>query len=223
MSPSVILSSFYDDNVTFDKPHLILVEGADDQAVIAAMIRHETLEGFQVHNMSGKSSWGARVELIAGQPEFSVNVQSFGLVKDADTSPDAAWDSCTGVLQRCSLPVPTAAMNIATGQPSTAIMIVPSRSRQGAIEELCIDSFDESRSACVVGYFECLSNSGFTQTQAKGYVQAYLAGLETAPRDLKVASDRGKLDMADQAFDELRSFVRILAGTVPAAGAIPDP
>jgi hypothetical protein len=218
VSPSVLLTSSFDDNVVFEKSCLVLVEGADDQSVVAAMVRHENLPDFQVHNMSGKSSWGARVELIVGQPEFLANVKALGLIKDADASPDASWDSCIGVLQRCSLPVPTVAVSIATGEPSTAVMIVPSRSRQGAIEELCIDSFDEPRLVCVADYFNCLSGRGFESLQEKGRIQAYLAGLESAPRDLKVASDRGELDMANQAFDELRSFVKILADTAGRKG-----
>ena len=90
-------------------------------------------------------------------------------------------------------------------------MIAPSMSSPGAIEDLCMASFDQARIACVQSYFACLGAAGHSQAQVKGYVQAYLAGLPTAPRDLKIAADRNTLDMASGAFDELRVFVHALA------------
>jgi hypothetical protein len=200
-----------DENRVFDRPRLILVEGADDQAIIAAMIRHEGLEDYHVHDMRGNTSWSSRLQAVMLEPTFSMNVRSLGLIKDADSNPGAAWDSCIGVLGNCNLPIPRAAAILAEGVPSVAIMIVPSISRPGAIEDLCMSSFDEARLACVDGYFACLGDPQYARTGSKGHVQAYLAGLPTAPRDLKVAADRGTLNMASSAFDELRAFVRTLA------------
>jgi len=128
-----LTSSRDEEDVTFQERHLILVEGKDDRALLAAMIKHENLPGFQVHHMWGKSKWAAQVGVIVRQPEFQANVKTLGLVKDADEDPDAVWASCRDTLIRSSLPVPTAAVQLAEGHPSTAVMVIPSRDGRGAL------------------------------------------------------------------------------------------
>jgi hypothetical protein len=140
-----------------------------------------------------------------------MNIRALGLMKDADSNPRAAWDSCVGVLRRCELPTPRRVATLATGEISAAVMIVPSMSRHGAIEELCVPSFEEAMLACVDGYIACLGAAVRPQDTGKARMQAYLAGLPQVPRDLKLAADRGALDMTSSAFDELRSFVHALA------------
>lgn len=211
MSPHVIMSSTADgSNIRFEIPHLVLVEGGDDQALVAAMIRHEGLDNFQVHNMFGKQSWTDRFGTVAKQLDFRSNVKSVGLVMDADNNPDGAWDSCTAALVNSGLPAPTEPLTLAGATISAAIMIVPSRSERGALEELCLRSFDPQRIACVDGYFACLAEFSTNRGRGKGYAQAYLAGLQSAPRDLAVACHRNMIDMGHPAFDEIRTFVHAL-------------
>jgi hypothetical protein len=204
-------SSRDEDNVVFVERHLILVEGKDDRTIVAAMIKYEDLPNFQVHHMWGKSTWAARVGAIVRQPEFHLNVRTLGLMRDADENADAAWDSCKGTLIQNSLPVPDAAIQLAEGNPSTAVMIVPSRAGHGALEELCIDSFDSERLACVDRYFDCVSSGSSSATKVKARVQVYLAGMGSAPRDITIAAQNRELDMGNSAFDELRQFVHQLS------------
>ena len=132
-------------------------------------------------------------------------------MKDADEDPDAVWASCRDTLIRSSLPVPTAAVQLAEGHPSTAVMVIPSRDGRGALEELCIESFDAGRLECVNRYFDCLSPGNSSSARVKARVQAYLAGLQSAPRDITVAVINRELDMSNSAFDELRHFVHLLS------------
>lgn len=219
MSVKVITSSSYDEGISFSEPHLILVEGGDDQAVIAAMIRHEEVDGFRVHNMTGNSTWASRLAVIVKDSSFQDNVRSLGLVKDADTNPRATWDSCVGVLGALNLPVPTAVVTLARGNCSTVILVVPDNQSNGAIEELCFRAFDTSRLECVERYMACIRAAEDFRASGKNRIQAYLAGLRTAPRDIAVAANRNLLDMSDTAFDELRKFVRLLAGADSAVDA----
>jgi hypothetical protein len=219
MSVYVRLTSSRDEeNVVFQERHLILVEGKDDRTIVAALIKHENLHDFQVHHMWGRSTWAAQVGVIVRQPEFHSNVKTLGLMKDADEDPDAAWASCRDTLTASSLPVPTAAIQLAEGIPSTAVMIVPSRAGRGALEELCIKSFEAGRLECVDRYFDCLSPGHSAATRLKARVQAYLAGLESVPRDITIAAHNHELDMGNSAFDELRQFVHRLSQE-PGVGA----
>jgi hypothetical protein len=197
-----------EENLTFDQSHVILVEGADDQAVIKGIIEHEGLDDFLVIKMGGKDSWSGKLRVMKKDPTFEANVTTLGLMRDADQNPNGEWDSCADILKSCGLPTPGM-----DGTPSTEIMIVPSRERHGAIEELCLDSLDEVKLACVDSYFACLG----TEAKPKGRLQAYLAGLPGVPRDLTIAvSQRRHLDMGASAFNELRAFVRALAPSSPA-------
>jgi hypothetical protein len=108
-------------------------------------------------------------------------------------------------------PVPKNPAVTASGKPSTAVLIVPSLNEGGAIEELCLKSFDEDRIQCVESYFDCLaSKHPTTNRTAKGIIQAYLSGLEEPLRDLTLAAAKRKMDLSHSCFDEARQFLRNL-------------
>jgi len=178
----------------FDHPSLILVEGIDDRSVAAGLIEHEGLEGFQVHDMR--------------DPSFESNVKTLGLVRDADDNPARAWTSSLNALNTAGLSLPREPIVIAAGNPSIAVMIVPSHEDKGAIEELCMRSFDPNRIRCVGRYMECVNES--REVATKAFVQAYLAGLNPLCRDLGIAAKKGTLDFSHEAFNGLRRFVRNL-------------
>ncbi len=192
----------------FDHPSLILVEGIDDRSVAAGLIEHEGLEGFQVHDMVGKDKWGVRIKALVRDPSFESNVKTLGLVRDADDNPARAWTSSLNALNTAGLSLPREPIVIAAGNPSIAVMIVPSHEDKGAIEELCMRSFDPNRIRCVGRYMECVNES--REVATKAFVQAYLAGLNPLCRDLGIAAKKGTLDFSHEAFNGLRRFVRNL-------------
>jgi hypothetical protein len=190
-----------------DSPRLVLVEGSDDQAIIAALIRQESLDGFHVHNMVGKDKWSGRLLAICRVAGFG-KVLGLGLVRDADDDAQGTLASCKTTLARARLPVPDMAGQLAEGRPSVAVAIVPTSDGIGAIEEVCLPSFDEGRMACVDNYFACLATTGQIRTKAR--VQVYLAGESPQCRDLKVAANSGVLNLAHGTFDGLREFLHEL-------------
>jgi hypothetical protein len=187
---------------------LVLVEGNTDQAIVAAMIDHESLDGFQVHNMYGKPKWGAKIKAICRVSGFG-RVASLGLLRDADANGGAEFDSCVSALATAGLPRPSTTGELTAGRPAVAIEIVPSIDRTGAVEELCLPSFNPRRLECVHAYFQCLRGVK-AEYAVKAQVQAYLAGMEPHCTDLKVAVDRGVLDLSHEAFAGLRSFLQEL-------------
>jgi hypothetical protein len=206
------LTSPRQQNVTFDKPCLVLVEGADDQAVIDLIIKHEELDNFQVHDMMGKDSWREKLRAISLAPEFDLNVVALALIRDADTNPNAAWDSCRGALSEVGLAQPARVAELTSSSPAVGVVIVPSMAEQGAIEELCIKSFAEGRMACVDAYFHCLDGaSAGSIGSGKARSQVYLAGNNPLFRDLRLAAQKRQIDVAHGAFDELRGFLRAMS------------
>jgi hypothetical protein len=192
----------------FAHERLVLVEGSDDQAVIAKLVEHEGLEGFQIHNMGGNRGWTARLRAISVDEGFKDKVRALGLVRDADNDAAACWQSCKASLEAADLVAAAQAGEVAPGDPATCVAIVPSASGIGAIEEVCLASFPPDQMACVGSYFECIdSEHEPAQHPSKALVQVYLASLDPLPRSLTIAARKGQLDVAHEAFDELRSFL----------------
>lgn len=192
-----------------EQPHMVLVEGTVDQAIVLAMIKHESLDDFHVHNMKGKDNWRGKIKAIARATGFRRVVTSLGLLRDADTNGQNQFQSCASALTAAGLPTPTRPGELAEGRPAVAIEIVPSIDSTGAVEELCLPSFNIGRRECADRYFECLGGVG-AQYETKAYVQAYLAGFRPHHNDLRVAADRDALDLRHETFDGLRRFLREL-------------
>lgn len=198
---------------SFTKPYLVLVEGADDQAVVAALVEYESLDDFQIHDMKGKTKWSDKLRAIVSDVEFGRNVRALGLIRDADASPAGAWRSCKAAIESAGLVTPARPMQFGAGSPVTGISIVPSYGVSGAIEEVCLASFPADRVNCVRSYFECLDkNRHGSARESKAYVQAYLASAIPPRRDLQIAAKSGILDLSNASFDELRTFLRNLRG-----------
>jgi hypothetical protein len=186
----------------FTQERLVLVEGSDDQALIGALVEHEGLEGFQIHNMGGKSGWTARLRAIVLDEGFKEKVRALGLVRDADNDAAACWQSCKAALEAADLVAAAQAGELALGDPATCVAIVPSANGLGAIEEVCLASFPADRMACVGSYFECIdSDDEPAQRASKALVQVYLASLDPLARSLTIAARRRQLDVAHEAFD----------------------
>jgi hypothetical protein len=199
--------------VRFDRPFLVLVEGVDDQAVVAVLVKKMELDGFQIHDMGGNGDWPSKLRAITLDESFSVNVRALGLVRDADQNPTGTWTSCTSAINQSGLTAPERTGELGTGSPATCVTIVPSPSRAGAIEDLCLDSFSQNRMECVNSYFTCLdkSRSNGARRPKKSHVQAYLAGLIPPVRDIRIAAERDVIDFSHSAFDELKEFLRLLS------------
>lgn len=193
------------------RAHLVLVEGATDQEVVAALIEYESLEDFQVHDMKGKDGWGSDITALRNTSGFRKTVRSIGLVRDADGNGHNQFQSGVAALRTAGLPTPMAAGQLVAGPPAVAIEIVPSIDKTGAIEALCLESFDQDRRDCVNGYFKCLQDKEPEYTD-KAEVQVYVAGLEPHCKSLAVAALSGRLDLAHEVFNRLRTFVHGLSG-----------
>lgn len=190
---------------SFEQPRVVLVEGSDDQAIIAALIEHESMQGFHVHNMIGKSRWTGKLRAICRVRGFG-KVVGLGLVRDADTNGQAEWDSCRSALTAARLPLPSAPGQLQPGRPSVAVAIVPALASTGAIEELCLSSFELDRLTCVDSYFRCLPTS--PNPSSKAIVQTYLAGLQPARTNLADAARHGALDLSHPTFDSLKELLQ---------------
>jgi hypothetical protein len=179
--------------VRFNQPFLVLVEGSDDQAFVAALVKYLELDQFQIHDMGGNSNWPSKLSAIALDDGFKANVLALGLVRDADQNPTGTWESCKSAI-------------------ANSKMTPPSRPGELSAGDVCLSSFSQDRMACVNSYFACLDTqrAGGRARPKKAYVQTYLAGLIPPVRDIRIATERDILDFSHSTFDELKGFLRHL-------------
>jgi len=200
------------ESVQIEQPFLLVVEGKDDQLFFEALARTIALENVQVISVEGKTNLRARIKALAVGSGFS-EVVSLGVVRDADTSPEAALQSVQGALRAANLPVPERPLELTTGRPHVTVMIVPGLNKSGALEDLCLDSVkNEPAIECAEEFFECLKerSSGFPRNLSKAMVQVFLASREQSGKRLGEAACAGYWPWDYGAFDEIKRFLRLV-------------
>lgn len=158
---------------------LLLVEGNDDLRFFRALSRSIGTDDVVVDTYNGKRNLGNDLSDRVRSPAFQA-VSSLGIVRDADDSSQAAFDSVTGSLRRVNLPTPDApAMQIEQDGLRVSVLILPPGAEQGELENVCLSSIEGAPDLqCVESYFNCLSKiepSISANQIAKARVHSYLA------------------------------------------------
>ena len=159
---------------------LLLVEGKDERNLFGALVNHLSLKDIQIIVAGGYTQFQTRLKAIATTPGWE-NVQSLGIVRDADNDAEAAFQSICSVLRNRGLPSPLKSAELFVANPSVSILIVPPHSATGMLEDVCLESVQDNPAiSCVNGYFECLRNTMVRQSPhlAKASVRAFLASRE---------------------------------------------
>lgn len=205
------------DSVYFTERRLVVVEGRHDQRLIAGLVGHLGLDGFQVHSVNGKTKWNGKISAIMRDDTFLDNVESIGVVRDADDNPSAAWDSCVNALANAGVGTPGSPGELGAvveGKPRASILIVPGMTGGGAVEELIIPALDVDRMDCVDSYMRCLDGKAASRpTSGKAIVRAFLSGLPEYVHDTRGALDGGYVNFDHVALSTTRDFLLNLASS----------
>jgi len=197
---------------TIDKDYLLVVEGIDEQNFFESLAKHVGLRSIQVQPMGGRDQLRSNLGELRKTPGFS-RVRCLGVTRDADDDPQAAFQSVCGALQDAELPVPTAALQRATGRPDVVVFILPRPRQAGALEDLCLESLEQTPAiACVEEYIECLKNNDclLCNDVSKGRMHAFLASQPDPERRLGEAACAGCWDFNHEVFAQLRDFLAAL-------------
>lgn len=167
---------------TITQPKLLLVEGKDEEAFFTQLLLELALADIQIHAVGGKTRFRDRLKVLLEAPGHEI-ITSLGIVRDADTSPDSAFDSICGALGELNLAVPSVPLQTAGEAPHVTVMILPDAESMGMLEDLCLVSMaDDPAMACVEAYFECLEEQiapeNFPKNLAKARLRAFLSALE---------------------------------------------
>lgn len=91
--------------------------------------------------IGGKFKLRDNLSVLVKQHLFPT-VKSLVVVRDADDNPVGAFDSVCSVLTSVGLTKPNRVLTFSVGMPAVAVVIVPVGNREGALEELLLETVE---------------------------------------------------------------------------------
>ena len=205
----------------------LLVEGKDERNFFDAFLEHLQLAKVQIHVLGGKDRLNESLETLAGTTDFR-KVRSIGIIRDADRSAHAAFQSVQTTLHNTNqvikpwsgveFPVPERPAERAGGRPSLTVLILPGSGAAGMLETLLCRTFDGTDvDRCIRQFFRCAEEAGHhIGRRDKARARAYLATKPDPHVSVGVAAHKGYWNFDHDAFDGVRGFLTSLAQDRPA-------
>lgn len=194
-------------------PIQLLVEGNDQRNFFEAFIEHLSLADIQIQNFGGVNELRAFLLALVNAPGFRDIVQSVGIVRDAETSAQAAFQSVQSSLRNAGLPVPNQPEERTGGSLAVKVLILPDNSRPGMLETLLNETFANTpEDACINAFFECVEAVPTVSINNPDKARAY-AYLTTKPNphhSVGMAAKQNYWDLDHPVFDQVRQFLMAL-------------
>ena len=192
------------------EPNLLVVEGKDEVNLFKALVEYLDLHNVQILDIGGKFQFKSKLSAISKSPHFN-NIISLGVVRDADTDSDSAFQSICSALEFVNLPVPKNQLEPIGTKPKVSVIILPGEGKPGMLEDLCLMSVSlDSSMACVYEYCQCIQQTGLPLPKniSKCKVQVFLASREETGKRLGEAALAGYWPLDDGAFGHVKKFLR---------------
>ncbi len=197
---------------TVQSSRQLLVEGREEVLFFSAFLRRLQAGDIQVRDYEGKDNLRSYLLALTGLVDFP-QVQSIGIVRDADESARSAMQSVQNNLRNSGLPVPSRSMTPEDGPPKISVFIMPDNASSGALEKLCLSALvDEPAMSCVEEFLQCVKDrtgSG-PKDGDKARIHAFLASRQDPELRLGEAAQRGYIPWNRPAFADLTQFLRNL-------------
>jgi hypothetical protein len=208
--------------IPIDQPKVLAGEGIEEVRFFTALLRHmgvapltELPRGsrivgeIQLLPVGGKEQFRPRLKALVNTSGFT-NVQSLGIVRDADTDPRATFLSVCDALRAANLTAPQHPLIPAGQNPQVAVLILPNHNTSGMLEDLCLQAVHEDPAMpCVESYFNCLQATGLCifNTRAKARVQTFLASKDKPGLRLGEAAEAGYWPWGHEVFSPVKEFL----------------
>ena len=191
----------------------LLVEGNDQRNFFEAFKDHLSLTNIQVQNFGGVDELRDFLLALVDAPGFREIVRSVGIVRDAETSAEGAFQSVQSSLRRAKLPVPDNPEEGVGAGPMVTVLILPGDNRQGMLETLLCESFaDTSVEHCIDDFFRCVEALPDVSIGRpdKARAHAYLTTKPQPHLSVGVAAKNGYWNLAHSVFINVRDFLKAL-------------
>ena len=88
-----------------DRPVLLVVEGKQDLMFFNALVRYLAISNIQVKDIGGKTQLSSRLQNVKLSSNFE-DIVAIGIIRDADSSSKAEFQSVCAALKKADLPIP---------------------------------------------------------------------------------------------------------------------
>ena len=195
-----------------DNSKQLFVEGRDDERFFGSFLRYLGLSGIQIRAYGGRGGIGSFLRILASEPDFG-QIQSIGIVMDADNSAASALQSIQDNLRNAGLPVPADLATPAAGPPAVSAFVLPDNSNSGELENLCLAALAEDPAMpCVDDFIRCLNTKPIPRPRkpAKARMHAFLASRERAYLRFGEFAESSAFPWNHPAFAALSNFLQNL-------------
>ncbi len=191
---------------------LVVVEGADEEHLLGALMAHMGVTGIEIHNVRGKDNFRNRLRALVQAPDFA-EVKSLAIIRDADADAASALQSLRDSLIAVSLPAPTASLQLAGTNPGVVVLILPHGQGSGTLEDVCLASVaSDPVMPCLDEYLKCIQGQVLEgpNNLSKARLQAFLASRRRPGLRLGEAAHQGYWQWEHEAFGPLKQLLRMI-------------
>ena len=191
----------------------LLVEGNDQRNFFGTLVKHLKLADIQIRNFGGVDELRGYLAAFVKMAHFAT-VRRIGIVRDAEKSAAAAFQSVQSALRNANLPAPDRPAKVALGKPNVNVLVIPDNADSGMLETLLCETFAGTpEDRCIDELFACVPHpSEPRRGLEKARCRIWLA---TKPdpqlSSVGVAAQRGYWDLDHPALESTRAFLKTLA------------
>ena len=193
----------------------LFVEGNDQRNLFEAFRDHLGLDHIQIQNFGGVDDLRDFLLRLAASNEFITMVEGIGIVRDAERSPQSAFQSVQNSLRNAGLPVPSRPRereHSDAAAPAVTVLILPHDDRLGMLETLLCQTLTGQMNDCIDSYFDCVQGLPDVDMRRphKARAHAYIATQPEPNLSVGVAAKRDYWDFEHSAFTVVRRFLETL-------------
>ncbi len=190
----------------------LLVEGNDQRNFFEALVKDMYRDDIQVQNFGGVNDLRTFLSLWSRLLDSS-KIRSVGIVRDAEISAQAAFQSVQGALKNAGLDVPDRPRQLTNSSPNISVLILPDDNNSGMLETLLCRTFtDTQMNSCINEFFECIQTATTSKLHRpdKARAHAYIVTQRDPHISVGVAALRGYWTLDHPALSSVRQFLQTL-------------
>lgn len=195
---------------TIQRPRQLVVEGHDCRAFFEAALKMLKIDDIQVQNFGGTTELQAFLPALARLSDFH-RVTSVGVVRDADSNPDGAFQSACAAMRKVGWPLPGRPEEVAPGQPAVAVLLLPGHGQEGALEELLLSTVGSDPDLqCVRELLSCIASPVPERLIGKALAHGFLATRDRPGLLFGPATEKGYFPLDGGELTHVRQFLTTL-------------
>lgn len=191
-------------------PKQLIVEGNDEENIFEKLLNLLNISDIQIQPIGGKEKISSTLRTLLDSHNYNI-LRSIGIIIDADTDYNAAFDKVKGALKRANLPVPNGPLEKASnGKIEVSVFIMPKgNNSNGAIENLFVETINDKSiyKDCIMEFLDCAEELESNMDTNKAPVYAYISVQKEPDIRLGVSVQKGYWDLTHHCFDEIKDFL----------------